>query len=388
MIPFVDLMAQQDKIRNNLYDRIARVVAEGKYILGPEVEELEEKLANFVGVKHCITCASGTDALLIALMSLGIGKDDEVITTAFTYVATGEVIARLGAKPVFVDIDSKTYNIDPSQIEPAITAKTKAIIPVSLYGQCADFEKINAIAKKYNLPVIEDGAQSFGATQNGKRSCGLSTIGCTSFFPTKPLGCYGDGGACFTDDDELAKAMDMIHKHGQDRRYHHVRMGLNSRLDTIQAAVLLAKFEIFEEEIQKRIEVGKKYSEKLSDVPQIKLPYTAPGNTNVYAQYTIQIENREKFQAELKEKGIPTAVHYPIPLNEQPMFDYLDKKSINVPVAEEAAKKVVSLPMSAFMSDETIDEVVFGIKKSFNIPVPKKVLMIPAVIRFGGIPFH
>ena len=376
MIPFVDLITQRDKIMLNLVSRITRVMSHGKFILGPEVKELEEKLADFVGVKHCITCASGTDALLIALMALEIGRDDEVITTSFTYVATGEVIARLGAKPVFVDIDAQTYNIDPSKIEPAITSKTKAIMPVSLYGQCADFERINAIAKKYGLPVIEDGAQSFGATQNGRRSCSLSTIGCTSLFPTKPLGCYGDGGACFTDDDELAKAMDMIHKHGQDRRYHHVRMGLNSRLDTIQAAVLLAKLDIFEEEIRQRIKVGQKYSEKLKYIPGITLPYTAPGNTNVFAQYTIRVDDRENFQAALKQRGIPTAVHYPIPLNEQPMFDYLDKSSIRVPVAEEAAKKVVSLPMSAFMGDETINEIVSGIKESLNVSVPKASLNV------------
>lgn len=363
MIPFVDLATQQEKIKSSLDKRIATVLGHGKYVLGPEVKELEEKLADYVGVKHCVTCASGTDALLIALMALGIGKGDEVITTAFTYIATGEVIARIGAKPVFVDIDAKTYNISPEKIESAITDKTKAIMPVSLYGQCADFGRINEIAKKYNLPVIEDGAQSFGATQNGKRSCGLTTIGCTSFFPTKPLGCYGDGGACFTNDDDLAKAMDMIHKHGQDRRYHHVRMGLNSRLDTLQAAVLLAKFEIFDEEIQQRISVGKKYSEKLGSISGVKIPYTESGNTNVYAQYTIQVEKRDELQAALKEKNIPTAVHYPIPLNEQPIFDYLDKNSINVPVAENVAKHVISLPMSAYTSDEVINLVVAGIKE-------------------------
>ena len=241
MIPFVDMAAQQASIKDELDKRIADVLASGKFILGPEVKELEEKLADYVGTKYCITCASGTDALQIALMALNIGAGDEVITTAFTYIATGEVIAQVGATPVFVDIDPVTYNIDPSKIEEAITDKTKAIIPVSLYGQCADFDEINAIAEKHNLAVIEDGAQSFGATYKGKRSCGLSTIGCTSFFPTKPLGCYGDGGAIFTNDENLAKAMDQIHRHGQDRRYHHIRMGLNSRLDTLQAAVLLAK---------------------------------------------------------------------------------------------------------------------------------------------------
>lgn len=362
MIPFIDLQTQQEKIKPELDRRLAQVLAHGKYILGPEVQELEAKLADYVGVKHCITCANGTDALLIALMALGVKVGDEVITTAFTYVATGEVIARLGATPVFVDIDEKTYNLDASKIEAAITDKTKAIMPVSLYGQCADFDAINAIAEKYNLPVVEDGAQSFGATYKGRRSCGLSTIGCTSFFPTKPLGCYGDGGAVFTNDDELAKAMDMIHKHGQDRRYHHVRMGLNSRLDTMQAAVLLAKLTVFEEEVKLRAEVGAKYTELLADVPGIITPYIEPHNTSVYAQYTVRVQNREELQAKLKEAGIPTAVHYPIPLNQQPMFDYLHQGTGSVPVAEKVAGEVMSLPMGAWVKDEDMHNIVEALK--------------------------
>lgn len=352
MIPFIDLATQQGKIKLDLDRRITDVLAHGKFILGPEVKELEERLADYVGVKHCIACANGTDALLIALMGLGIGRGDEVITTAFTYVATGEVIARLGATPIFVDIDERTYNLDPAKIESAITSKTKAIMPVSLYGQCADFDAINAVAEKHHLPVIEDGAQSFGATYKGRRSCGLSTIGCTSFFPTKPLGCYGDGGAIFTDDDELAKAMDMIHKHGQDRRYHHVRMGLNSRLDTLQAAVLLDKLEIFDEEVKLRGEIGAKYSKLLENVPGVIVPHIEPHNTSVYAQYTVRVQNREAVQAKLKESGIPTAVHYPIPLNQQPMFDYLQQGDGSVPIAEKVAKEVMSLPMSAWVKDE------------------------------------
>ena len=315
-------------------------------------------MADYVGVKHCVACANGTDALLIALMGLGIGRGDEVITTAFTYVATGEVIARLGATPIFVDIDESTYNLDPAKIESAITSKTKAIMPVSLYGQCADFDAINAVAGKYHLPVIEDGAQSFGATYQGRRSCGLSTIGCTSFFPTKPLGCYGDGGAIFTDDDELAKAMDMIHKHGQDRRYHHVRMGLNSRLDTLQAAVLLAKLEIFDEEVKLRGEIGAKYSKLLENVPGVIVPHIEPHNTSVYAQYTVRVQNREAVQEKLKEAGIPTAVHYPIPLNQQPMFEYLQQGEGSVPIAEKVAKEVMSLPMSAWVKDEDLKHIV------------------------------
>lgn len=363
MIPFIDLATQQGKIKLDLDRRITDVLAHGKFILGPEVKELEERLADYVGVKHCIACANGTDALLIALMGLGIGRGDEVITTAFTYVATGEVIARLGATPIFVDIDERTYNLDPAKIESAITSKTKAIMPVSLYGQCADFDAINAVAEKHHLPVIEDGAQSFGATYKGRRSCGLSTIGCTSFFPTKPLGCYGDGGAIFTDDDELAKAMDMIHKHGQDRRYHHVRMGLNSRLDTLQAAVLLAKLEIFDEEVKLRGEIGAKYSKLLENVPGVIVPHIEPHNTSVYAQYTVRVQNREAVQAKLKESGIPTAVHYPIPLNQQPMFDYLQQGDGSVPIAEKVAKEVMSLPMSAWVKDEDM-KYVLNIMKS------------------------
>lgn len=358
MIPFIDLAVQQEKIRGSLDKRIAEVLAHGKYILGPEVQELEERLADYVGVKHCIACANGTDALLIALMGLGIGAGDEVITTAFTYVATGEVIARLGATPVFVDIDERIYNMDVHKLEAAITDKTKAIMPVSLYGQCADFDAINAIAKKYHLPVVEDGAQSFGATYKGRRSCGLSTIGCTSFFPTKPLGCYGDGGAVFTDDDELAKGMDMIHRHGQDRRYHHVCMGLNSRLDTLQAAVLLAKLEIFEEEVRLRGETGARYSKLLAGAENVVTPYIEAYNTSVYAQYTVRVKNRDMVQAKLKEAGIPTAVHYPIPLNQQPMFAYLGQGTGSVPVAEQAAKEVMSLPMCAWIKDEDMLRVV------------------------------
>ncbi len=362
MIPFVDLAAQQEKIKDSLDCRVAAVLAHGKYILGPEVEEMEQKLAEYVGVKHCIACASGTDALLIALMALGIKAGDKVITTAFTYVATGEVIARLGATPVFVDIDEKTFNIDPAKIEAAVTDKTKAIMPVSLYGQCADFDAINAIAKKHNLAVIEDGAQSFGATYKGKRSCGLSDIGCTSFFPTKPLGCYGDGGACFTNDDSLADAMKIIHKHGQDRRYHHIRMGLNSRLDTLQAAVLLTKLEIFDEEIKRREDVGKRYTELLQGIPGVTTPYIADENTSVYAQYTIRSKDREKLHEDLEKAGVPTAVHYPIPLNMQPMFDYLPQKIGSVPVAERVAEEVLSLPMSAWVSPEDMKLVVETIR--------------------------
>ncbi|MGB4345981.1 MAG: DegT/DnrJ/EryC1/StrS family aminotransferase, partial [Burkholderiaceae bacterium] len=259
MIEFIDLKTQQARIRDKIDAGIQRVLAHGQYILGPEVAELEEKLAAFVGAKYCITCANGTDALQIAQMALGIGPGDEVITPGFTYIATAETVALLGAKPVYVDIDPRTYNLDPQLLEAAITPRTKAIIPVSLYGQCAAMDAINAIAAKHGIPVIEDAAQSFGATYKGKRSCNLTTIACTSFFPSKPLGCYGDGGAIFTNDDELAKVMRQIARHGQDRRYHHIRVGVNSRLDTLQAAILLPKLEIFEEEIQLRQQVAQTY---------------------------------------------------------------------------------------------------------------------------------
>jgi UDP-2-acetamido-2-deoxy-ribo-hexuluronate aminotransferase len=348
MIPFIDLKAQQQRIRQSIDYRIAKVLEHGQYIMGPEVKELEEKLADYVAVKHCISVANGTDALMIALMALNVELGDEVITTPFTFIATAEVTAFLGARPVFVDIDPKTYNLDPEKLEAAITPKTKAIMPVSLYGQCADFDRINAIADKYGIPVIEDGAQSFGATYKGKKSCGLSTIGCTSFFPTKPLGAYGDGGACFTNNDELAKKMSQIRLHGQDRRYHHPIVGVNGRLDTIQAAILLAKLEIFDEEFKLRGEIGAKYTEELKNV--VTTPYIADHNTSVYAQYTIQVNNREQVQAKLKEVEIPTAVHYPIPLNLQPVFAHLNQLEGSLPIAEKIAKRVMSLPMSPYLS--------------------------------------
>ncbi|OWX38742.1 aminotransferase DegT, partial [Acinetobacter baumannii] len=260
MIDFIDLKAQQNRIKDKIDAGIQNVLTHGQYILGPEVIELEEKLASYVGAKHCITCANGTDALQIAQMAFGIGPDDEVITPGFTYIATAETVALLGAKPVYVDVNPKTYNLDVEKLEAAITPRTKAIIPVSLYGQCADFDAINAIAKKYSIPVIEDAAQSFGATYKGRKSCNLSTVACTSFFPSKPLGCYGDGGAIFTNDDELAKVIRQIARHGQDKRYHHIRVGVNSRLDTLQAAILLPKLEILDDEMQARQRVAEVYN--------------------------------------------------------------------------------------------------------------------------------
>src|SRR5690606_13618084 len=291
----------------------------------------------------------------IAMMALGIGPGDEVITSPFTFIATGEMIALLGAVPVFVDIDADTYNIDPAKIEAAITPRTKAIIPVSLYGQCADFDAINTIAAKHGLPVIEDAAQSFGATYKGRHSANLSTVACTSFFPSKPLGCYGDGGAIFTNDDELAIALRQIARHGQDRRYHHVRVGMNSRLDTLQAAILLAKLEIFPDEVARRQQIAKRYDALLSAAGLNKAPYIEPHNCSVYAQYTVQVEDRPTVQARLKELGIPTAVHYPIPLNRQPAV--ADSAAV-LPVGDDVAKKVLSLPMHPYLAEYSIEAIV------------------------------
>jgi len=359
-IEFIDLKTQQERIRPELDRRMKAVLAHGQYVMGPEVKELEERLAVYVGVKHCVSASSGTDTLLIALMALGIGPGDEVITSPFTFIATGEMIALTGAQPVFVDIDSRTFNIDPAKIEAAITPRTKAIMPVSLYGQCADFDAINIIAGKYSLPVIEDGAQSFGATYKGRRSCGLSTIGSTSFFPSKPLGCYGDGGALFTNDDVLANAMREIRVHGQDRRYHHPRIGINGRLDTFQAAVLLAKLELFDYEVEARARIGARYSELLKDA--VVTPSIEPLNTSVYAQYTVQVDSRELVQTKLQEQGIPTAVHYPVPLHLQPVFSGLGMGEGSFPVAEAAAKRVMSLPMHPYLTEEDLAFIAGAVK--------------------------
>ncbi len=348
-INFIDLGQQYFNLQPQIEKNMDEVLNSTSFIIGNKVRELEEKLADFVGVKYCIGVSSGTDALLISLMALSIKAGDEVITTPFTFIATAEVIALLGARPVFVDIEPNTYNINPDKIESAITPKTKAIMPVSLYGQCADFDRINAIAEKYQLPVIEDGAQSLGATYKGRQSCSLSTIGCTSFFPSKPLGGYGDAGACFTDDDELAKSMREIRAHGQDRRYHHPRIGINGRLDTLQAAVLLAKLDIFPDEVEKRRIVGENYTKLISKhYPGIVPPYIKEGNSSVYAQYTIQTTQRDALIQKLSASGIPTAVHYPVPLNKQPV---LNTNEFELSIAEELSNKVMSLPMHPYLTE-------------------------------------
>tara|TARA_B110001469_G_scaffold99792_1_gene96897 strand:- start:1137 stop:2237 length:1101 start_codon:yes stop_codon:yes gene_type:complete len=353
MIPFIDLAAQQQRIRPQIDAAITRVLDHGNYIMGPEVKELEARLADYVGVKHCISVSSGTDSLLIAMMALGIGPGDEVITVPYTWISTAEMIALLGATPVFVDIDPDTWNMDPSKVEAAITEKTKAIMPVGIYGQTADMTAINEIAARNgNLPVIEDAAQSFGATHHGKRSCSLSTIGSTSFFPSKPLGGYGDGGALFTDDDALAQLMGQIRLHGQAKKHHHPVLGLNGRLDTIQAAIVLCKLDIFDEEVAQRQAVAERYAHLLADADRVTLPAVGEGNTSVYAQYTLLSNNRDAIAASLKASDAPSVSYYAVPLHLQPVFADLGHKEGDFPVAEKVACEGLSLPMSPGLTDE------------------------------------
>lgn len=361
---FIDLVAQQDRIKDKLNANIQKVLAHGQYILGPEVHELEEKLSAYTGAKYCITCANGTDALQIAQMAFGIGPGDEVITPGFTYIATAETVAVLGAKPIYVDINPKTYNLDVKQLEAAITPRTKAIIAVSLYGQCADFDAINAIAAKYNIPVIEDAAQSFGASYKGKKSCDLTMVACTSFFPSKPLGCYGDGGAIFTNDEALATVIRQIARHGQDRRYHHIRVGVNSRLDTLQAAILLPKLEILDDEMQARQRVADTYNHLFTEAGITTIPFIEAHNQSAWAQYTIQVDNRDEIQAKLKEQGIPTAVHYPIPLNKQPAV--ADSNAV-LPVGDAVAERVMSLPMHPYMSQSKQEQVISALREAVSV---------------------
>ena len=361
MIPFVDLAAQQDRLREEIEGGIARVLAHGQYILGPEVAELEGKLAAYTGAAHCISCANGTDALQIALMAVGVGPGDEVVTPSFSYIATAEAAAVLGARPVYVDIDPVTYTMDPAQLAGAITERTKAIIPVSLYGQCADYQAINAIAAEAGVPVIEDAAQSFGARSHGRRSGNLTTIACTSFFPSKPLGCYGDGGAIFTSDEDLAVRLRQIARHGQDRRYHHLRVGVNSRLDTIQAAILLPKLAILDDELAARERAAQRYSAKLAEIGFDGVPRVLQHNASAWAQYTVRVENRERVQEQLTAAGTPTAVHYPLPLAAQPA---VADPSAHLPASDEAARTVLSLPMHPYLTDDGIDTVVAALAKA------------------------
>lgn len=354
MIPFVDLAAQQDRLRVDIEAGIARVLAHGKYILGPEVGELEEKLSEFCGAAYCITVANGTDALQIALMAIGVGPGDEVITPGLSYISTAEAAVLLGANVVYVDIDPVSYNLDPTLLEAAITPQTKAIIPVSLFGQPADFDTINAIALRHGIPVIEDAAQSFGASYKGHKSGNLSTMACTSFFPAKPLGCYGDGGAIFTSDPNLAKIARQIARHGQERQYYHVRVGVNSRLDTLQAAILLPKLAILDDEIRARRRVANTYAAALH-----KIGFTPPkvdfDKISAWAQYTIRVDHRDGVQARMKKAGIPTAVYYPRPLNRQLAVADLNAY---LPNGDCAAREVLSLPIHPYMSAEVVERIV------------------------------
>lgn len=361
MIPFIDLKSQYQALKPEIHSRINAVLEHGQYIMGPEVKELEDRLATYTGAVHCITVASGTEALLISLMALGISPGDEIITTPFTFVATAEVIVLLGAVPVFVDVEPDTCNINAGKIEAAITAKTKAIMPVSLYGQPADMDEINEIASRYGLVVIEDAAQSFGASYKGKKSCNLSAIGCTSFFPSKPLGCYGDGGAIFTSDDDLAVAMREIRVHGQSKRYVHTRIGVGGRMDTLQCAIVLAKLGTFDWEVERRVLLGARYNELLADWGGF--PTIRRDRTCVFGQYTVQVTNRQELQEKLQAEGIPTAVHYPVPLHRQAAYAALCRQAESLRVADLASNQVMSLPMSPYLEEKEIERVASALKK-------------------------
>ena len=354
----IDLQAQYQRIKPDVDARIQAVLDHGRYVMGPEIEALESRLADYAGIEHCVALSSGTDALLVTMMALDIGPGDEVITSPFTFIATGEMIGLLGATPVFVDIDPATYNIDATQIEAHVSERTKAIMPVSLFGQMPDMDAINTIGERHGIPVIEDAAQSFGATYSGRRSCGASKLAATSFFPAKPLGCYGDGGAAFTSDADLAQRMRELRNHGQDAPYHHPRLGINGRLDTIQAAVLLAKMEVFDDEVARRAEVGARYDNKLAGLA--KTPVVADGCTSVYAQYTIEVEDRDRVRAALNEAGIPSAVYYPVPLNRQPPL-YSD---VAIPQSEAAAARVLSLPMHPYLDEADQDRVAHALAEA------------------------
>ena len=364
-LAFSDLKSQYAALRDRIAERMQRVLDHGQYIMGPEVQELEQQLAAFAGTRHCIGVASGTEALLIALMAHGIGPGDEVITSPFTFAATGEMIALLGATPVFVDVEADTCNLDANLVEAAVTPRTRALMPVSLYGQVADMDALNTLAARHGLPVIEDAAQSFGARYRGRRSCGLSTWGATSFFPSKPLGCYGDGGALFTDDDALAQAAREIRVHGQSARYTHTRIGVGGRLDTLQAAVLLAKLERFDWELQRRHELGARYAQLLAAVPGVRTLAVRADRDCVWGQYTVFVPRRTQVQAVLQSLGVPTAVHYPKPLHRQPAYAAA-AAGAHCPVSEQVAEQVLSLPMSADLSYADQERVVAALAQALG----------------------
>lgn len=355
---FIDLRSQYQLSRDKINKRIQTVLDHGQYIMGPEVSELESALVAYTGASECITVSSGTEALLISLMALGIGPGDEVITSPFTFAATAEVIALVGAVPVFVDAEPDTCNIDPTLIEAAVTSRTRVIMPVSLYGQIADMDQINAIAEKHGLVVIEDAAQSFGASYRDKKSCAVSRIGCTSFFPSKPLGCYGDGGAIFTNDSALAKIMREIRVHGQEKRYFHTRIGVGGRMDTLQCAIVLAKLETFDWELTARSVAGERYINALAGHNKIRLPAVRPDRNCVWAQFTIKVDERDRVAAYMQSKGIPTAIHYPLPLHLQPAYEKLCRISGKLTNSEELGRQVLSLPMHPFIEAEAQSAVV------------------------------
>ncbi|MCK4738051.1 MAG: DegT/DnrJ/EryC1/StrS family aminotransferase [Sulfurimonas sp.] len=357
----MDLKAQYKEYQTEIDNEVLEVFSSAQFIGGEKLNNLEENLALYTGAKHAIGCSSGTDALLLSLMALDIGVGDEVITTPFTFISTAEVIAFLGAKAIFVDIDEESYNIDASKIKNVITNKTKAIIPVSLYGQCADMDAINDIAKEFNIPVIEDACQSFGATYNNKKSCNLSTIGCTSFFPSKPLGAYGDGGAIFTDDDEIATKIRMLLNHGQNERYKHKYIGINGRLDAVQAAILGVKLKHFDKEVKLRDEIGERYSDLLEEADVIT-PKIQESNKSVYAQYSIRVADREAMVEKLTALEIPTAVHYPVPLHLQEAFKSLGYSEGDFPISEKISSQIMSLPMSPYLTEAEQDFIVKAIK--------------------------
>ena len=363
---FTDLKSQYAALKTAIDARIQRVLDHGQYIMGPEVAELEAALCAHTGAAHCITVASGTEALLISLMALDLQTGDEVITTPFTFAATAEAVVLLGGVPVFVDIEPDTCNIDAALVEAAVTRRSRAIMPVSLYGQVADMDPINAIAARHGLAVVEDAAQSFGATYQGHKSGALSSLGCTSFFPSKPLGCYGDGGAIFTDDAGLARACREIRVHGQSARYEHTRVGVGGRMDTLQCAVVLAKLERFEWELQRRRDLGARYHAllaPLADGSRLGLLALRPDRESVWGQYTVFVDSRDAVQAALREAGIPTAVHYPKPLHRQPA--YARHAAVDAcPHSVRAADRVLSLPMSADLSEAEQDQVVAALRRA------------------------
>jgi len=364
-INFIDLKRQYAEYKQDIDREISEVLETTQFILGNKVSELEKQLAAYVGVRYGIGVSSGTDALLLALMAYGVKSGDEVICPPFTFIATAEVISLLGAKPVFVDIDEKTYNIKPSLIEERITESTKGIIPVGLYGQAADMDEIYSIAQRRGLFVIEDGCQSFGATYKGRRSCGLPDVGVTSFFPSKPLGGYGDGGMVFTDNEDIAKMMDSLHVHGQTERYRHKYIGINGRLDAMQAAILLAKFKYLNEEIKLRQQKGAYYTDGLKDV--VVTPHIEPYNTSVYAQYSIMADKRDELSKYLNDNGVPTAIHYPVPLHLQEAFSYLDYREGDFPVSERTSKGILSLPMSPFITQDEQDYVIGKVQEFYGM---------------------